>query len=141
MHRYQSNTSIRRLRLAAVLMCVRCLLSLVSVGVLMWSLISFDFKLATVGIDLVALTVVVGILQWLPAASTHCPLCRTTVLAGSGCAKHRRVRRILGSHRLPVALSIVFRKSFVCPYCHEQTSLKIHRSERQSANSLAGRMK
>ena len=141
MHQYQSTSSIRRLRLAAVLMCARCWLLLASVGVLIWSLISCDLELAIIGIGLIALTALAGVLQWLAAAQTHCPLCRTTILAGSGCAKHRRARRFLGSYRLPVALSIVFRKSFVCPYCHEQTSLEVRRHDRDPAGQLRGRTK
>ena len=30
----------------------------------------------------------------------------------------------MGSHRLRVALRILFRGSFVCPYCNEPTSIE-----------------
>jgi len=80
MHQYQSTSSIRRLRLAAVLMCGRCVLSLASVGVLIGSLISNDIELTILAVGLIALTVGVTMLQWFAAAGSHCPLCRARVL-------------------------------------------------------------
>jgi hypothetical protein len=49
----------------------------------------------------------------------------TPVLAKKRCAKHRRARTFLGSHRLRVAMAVIFTKSFRCPYCHESTALEV----------------
>ena len=141
MHKYQSTSSVRRLRLAALLMCVRCLVSVFSLVLLIDSLVLCDLDLALIGVGLIGVTLVIAGLQWIAAAESHCPLCRMTVLMNNKCAKHRRVRRILGSYRLPVALSILFRKSFVCPYCHEQSTLAVHKHKRETRSMVAGRFK
>jgi len=141
MHQYQSISSIRRLRLAAALMCVRCLLSAVFLVVLADSLILCDLELALIGIGLIGLTLLVGCFQWIAASESHCPLCRTAVLMNNKCAKHKRVRRFMGSHRLPVAVSILFRKSFICPFCHERTTLEVRTHKRQLRSLVAGRLK
>ena len=59
------------------------------------------------------------------AAKTRCPLCLTPVLATKGCSKHRNARTLLGSHRLRVAMSVLFKGRFYCPYCHEPSVLEV----------------
>lgn len=78
-----------------------------------------------VSIGLVALAAVSILLQWMVAQQTNCPLCITPVLASKACAKNRHARKVLGSHRLRVALAILFRNSFRCPYCNEPTALEV----------------
>lgn len=125
MHRLKSTSSIRRFRFAAFLLCVKYVLLPVSLGILGWSVITSDHSLAMLGSQMVLVTVLIAILQWLIAAHTGCPLCMTAVLARKHCVTHRHARTILGSHRLRVALTILFRNSFCCPYCHEPTEMKV----------------
>ena len=54
----------------------------------------------------------------------------TPVLAKKDCTKHRHARTFLGSHRLRVALAILFRNSFRCPYCNESTILEVRGQSR-----------
>ena len=125
MHRLKSTSLIRRFRLAAFLLCAKCVLVPVTGGVLIQSTITSDQKLTIIGIGLIALTALTTIMQWLVAARTSCPLCMTPVLAAKKCATNRRARTFLGSHRLRVALAVLFRNSFLCPYCHEPTALEV----------------
>jgi hypothetical protein len=74
---------------------------------------------------MVVLTGLVVLMQWLIAARANCPLCLTPVLTAKDCAKHRNARSFLGSHRLRVALEILFRNCFRCPYCGESTALEV----------------
>jgi hypothetical protein len=52
------------------------------------------------------------------------------VMVNKRCAKHGKARTVLGSHRLRVALSILFRNAFNCPYCMESTAVRV-RSRRE----------
>lgn len=125
MHRLRSRSSIHRFRFAAILLCVKCLLTPVAAGVLAYSLVVHDDKLAVIGMGMVVLSVILIILLWLVAARTNCPLCMTSVLARKKCSKHRHAKALLGSHRLRVALAILFRNSFRCPYCNEPTAMEV----------------
>lgn len=119
-----------RFRFAALVLCTKCLLALTSIGVLIYSLVFSDFELTVVGLGLGGLAIFSTIVQWIISARTKCPLCLTPVLAHKSCSKHRRARRFLGSHRLRVALAVIFRGSFVCPYCNEPTAVEV-RTKRQ----------
>jgi hypothetical protein len=78
-----------------------------------------------IGMGVAALAVLVVIYQWIISSRTNCPLCMTPVLAAKKCAKHHHARTFLGSHRLRVALAILFKNCFRCPYCHEPTVLEV----------------
>ena len=94
-------------------------------AILIYSIVIHDDELTLWAMGLVLLTTLTVILQWLIASRTCCPLCLTPVLAAKNCAKHRHARSFLGSHRLRVALAVLFRNSFRCPYCHEPTALEV----------------
>jgi len=50
-------------------------------------------------------------------------------------ASARSLRRsVMGSHRLRVALAILFKNQFRCPYCNESTALELRHSPRHVAN-------
>ena len=55
----------------------------------------------------------------------RCPLCMVPPMQNRGCSKHRTATRMLGSYRLKVATSIMFKDSFRCPYCGEPTSMQV----------------
>lgn len=135
MHRLRSKSAIHRFRLAAFLLCLRWLLAPTSAAVLTYSIVIHDRELILLALGMVLLTVVVAILQWLLASRTNCPLCMTPVLAKKRCTKHRHARAFLGSHRLRVALAILFRNSFRCPYCHEPTALEVRKTSQQRTYS------
>jgi hypothetical protein len=137
MHRPRSTTAILRFRLAASLLVGNCLLALVAAGLLVRSLVTGNFQVTMVGASFVVLLLLLVVAQWIAAAGTRCPLCCTPVLAPMRCAKHRHARTFLGSHRLRVALAILCKNHFRCPYCHETTGLEVrdslNRSGRRSA--------
>jgi hypothetical protein len=125
MHRLRSKSAIHRFRFAAVLLCAKCLLVPITAILLLYSVFINDRELILIGMGLILLIALVVILQWLIAARTGCPLCLTPVLAKKGCMKHRHARSVLGSHRLRVAIAILFKNSFRCPYCNEPTVLEV----------------
>jgi hypothetical protein len=111
--------------MAAILLCAKYLLLPAACVVLIMAVSSGDHTLAIVGVELMGLAVLVAVLQWMLAARTGCPLCLTPVLARKTCMTHRHAKTFLESHRLRVALAIVLRNSFQCPYCHEPTVLEV----------------
>lgn len=125
MHRFPSRSIITRFRIAASLLCLKCLLAPVSAGILIFSIFTDDRELTILAIILGFLTILIIFFQWLVSARTRCPLCLTPVLASKDCAKHRKASSFLGSHRLRVALGIIFKDSFVCPYCHEKSAMEV----------------
>lgn len=133
MHRFQSKSTILRFRVTAWLLVLKCLLVPVAGGLLIYSLIASDHDLVIITLCLGFVTVLMGILQLLLASRTRCPLCMTPVLASKGCSKHRHARRFLGSFRLRVALAVLVRGSFLCPYCHERSAMLVRTRQPNSS--------
>jgi hypothetical protein len=125
MHRLPSRSSIRRIRLAALLLLAKCLLAPTAAAGLVYAMIMNDNWLALMFLGGVVLTVLVAALQSLIASRTQCPLCMTPVLAAKRCMKHRHARRFLGSYRLRVAMAALLANSFRCPFCNEPTALEV----------------
>jgi len=130
MHHLRSSTDVRRFRFAAFLLFVICLLAPVAGCLLAQSLWLGDFNLTMAGSGIAFLCCVLIVPLWAQGYHTNCPLCWTPVLAPRSCAKHRDARKIMGSHRLRVALAILFRNQFRCPYCNESTALEVHPTSR-----------
>ena len=112
------------MRVTALLICLKCLIAPLSATVLLYAFASHRENMVIVGLALVLVTVLLVVAQWIFAARTNCPLCVTPVMMSKGCAKHRNARRFLGSHRLRVALGVLFTGGFRCPYCGEPTVLE-----------------
>ena len=125
MHRFPSKSTIYRIRFVAFLFCFRCVAVLVVGGVLLYSFIENDHELMVGALGLGLACILICLVQWWLARRTGCPLCQTPVLARNGCAKHRNARTALGSYRLRVAMAILFRGSFHCPYCHEPSVMEV----------------
>ncbi len=124
MHRFPSSSTVLRIRLASCLVCVKCLLAPITTGTLAYALLEGDQELTVFALGLGALTILTVILQWLIASRTPCPLCSTSVLADKSCSKHRKAQALCGSYRLRVALGVLFKGTFLCPYCHERSVMK-----------------
>lgn len=136
MHKMPSTYAIRRLRIAAMLLLAKCLLTPAAAGVLIHSVVIQDTELSMIGLGMLLLAGLMVLLQWLIATRANCPLCMTPVLGNKGCAKNRNAKTLLGSHRLQVAVSLLFTNRFRCPYCGEPTLLEVRHSRmRQKTRS------
>jgi len=89
-----------------------------------------DWHLTLAGSGVAILSLFLVIPQWTLGTHTHCPLCWTPVLAPKGCTKHRDARKLMGSHRLRVAVAVLFKNQFRCPYCNECTAMEFPYSAR-----------
>ncbi len=133
MHRLHSKGAITRMRFAALLLCAKCVMFPVAAVVLVYALLFQEQPILMVAVGLFLLGGLVVIVQWIVSQHTQCPLCMTPVLAKKGCTKHRSAKSFLGSHRLRVALAILLKGSFRCPYCNEPTLLEVRdRSQNRS---------
>ncbi len=115
------------MQVAALLVCMKCVMAPLAILIFIYGFLKHDESSVIAGLALAFGTLLVVVAQWIFAARTNCPLCITPVLMPKGCAKHRDARRFLGSHRLHVALSILFTGSFRCPYCGETCVLQVRK--------------
>ena len=130
MHQFRSRSTILRFKAASLLLCSSCLLAPLASVTFLYAVLQDERKLAYIGIGMGIAAVISRISQWILAARARCPLCLTPVLASKDCAKHRRARTFMGSHRLRVALSILFKNTFHCPYCSEKSAMTVRNSRR-----------
>jgi hypothetical protein len=125
MHRLPSSSAVRRLRLAAFLLCAKCMITPAAAGLIAYSFAVGDRWLACLGGGLLGMIGLMVLLQWLIATRANCPLCMAPVLGTKECTKHRSARTFLGSHRLRVALAVLCLNRFRCPYCGESCQVKV----------------
>ena len=127
MHRLPSKHAVSRFRVAAWLLAIKWGLTSASLAIIAYAVVMFEPVLATVGVSLLVSSGVAAVLQLLVASRARCPLCLSQPVAIRKCAVHRNARRLLGSHRLRVALSVILRNCFRCPYCGETTAMESRR--------------
>jgi hypothetical protein len=135
MHKLPSSSAVRRFRLASILLCAKCILTPAVAGFLVFASIKGDKDLMRLGIGAAVITVTVVFFQWLVSSRTHCPLCLTPVLAKKRCVKHKHARSFLGSHRLRVAIGVLFAGAFRCPYCNEPSRIEVRQRKRHRDHS------
>lgn len=125
MHRLPSNSSIFRFRCSSLLLWISVISF--SSGLVVMALGFFHSWHADVllGGKLVASGLVAYVLEWILSSRARCPLCMSPPLHPKRCQKNRRARRLLGSYRLRVATSVMFRNHFQCPYCGEATKVAV----------------
>jgi hypothetical protein len=125
MHRFQSRSTLIRLRFAALLLGLKYLLAPTAVSLLIAAIIYDSRHWMLVAVGLGGFTILTIFMQWILAARPRCPLCLTPILASKRCSKHRKAQTFLGSHRLRVAIAILFRGRFLCSYCNEPSAMEI----------------
>ena len=130
MHQFRSRSTILRFKTASLLLCSRYLLASLASVTFIAAVLQDDRKLTHVAIGMGIAAALATIFQWILAARARCPLCLTPVLASKDCAKHRRARTFMGSHRLRVALSLLIKNTFHCPYCSEKSAMTVRRRRR-----------
>jgi len=125
MHRLPSETVLRRFRIAAVLVILMWLSVPVTLGLLVYGIVSGDYQWLVFSGIAVATGLVCAILNFMMGGRLRCPLCMVPPLQNRSCSKHRTALRLFGSHRLKVAHSILFKDHFRCPYCGEPTAMEV----------------
>lgn len=132
MHRFSSQSSIRRLRLAAFLLLASAVLIPVAAGWMARGILQQSQMHVAIGFGLALAAVAFLLLQMLVAQRVRCPLCMTPPLGTKSCQKNRKARPLFGSYRLRVACAVLAKDHFRCPYCGEPTMLEVR--DRRVAN-------
>lgn len=132
MHRLRNDQTVSRFRLSAMLVLAQFVLIPGAVVFLIYALAqhSEHGSLVPEGLIVLAAALLVSLIQWIIGSRCRCPLCLGLPLVRSAAAKHRQALTLLGSYRLRVALSIVLRGQFRCPYCGEPTQVAVRAHSR-----------
>jgi DNA-directed RNA polymerase subunit RPC12/RpoP len=119
-----SRRTILRYKLAAWLTPLLFLLIPASIGMGLYTLFVMEGEPARIALGLIMLLcVVTAILGWL-SQGARCPRCLVGSFTRKNCSKHGSARTFLGSHRLHMAFSVIFRNFLQCPYCGESIAMK-----------------
>lgn len=131
MHRLPSHTTLRRFRIASLLVALMFFSAPVALGFVVYCFVSGETRwMAIAGIVIVA-GLVCRILNFIISGYLRCPLCMVQPLMDRRCSKHKSAPKLFGSHRLSVALSILLKGSFRCPYCGESTAMQVRERHRR----------
>jgi hypothetical protein len=125
MHHPRHLRGIWSFRAAAVLFLFKCVLFAAGLAYMLMAACAQNFAWVLIGMILIGLSLLSEVIQLFCFAGAKCPLCMMSPLGRHGCAKHKRAIRLLGSHRLPVALSVLFLGRLRCPYCNEPIKLTL----------------
>lgn len=102
-----------------------------SLGLLAYGFVSGEHGCFGVSGAVVLVGIGCMIVNFVMAGRIRCPLCMLPPLLNRRCTKHKGATTLLGSHRLNVALSILFKNSFRCPYCGEPTAMQVRQRGRR----------
>lgn len=125
MYHSHSNSDVRRLRIASILLLLNRLLIVAASGLLVVSVFGNDQQLRVIGSTFLIISFILIIAQRIAALHVGCSLCRTPILGPMSYIKHRKARRLLGSYQLRVAIAILFTDRFCCPCCNQSSSVFI----------------
>jgi DNA-directed RNA polymerase subunit RPC12/RpoP len=124
MHRLPTTSVLWRFRIASWLILIKIIGLVPAFGVLGYGVLTRDARWISYGGVIFGVLLLLLIFNMLLTSKLRCPLCMVPPLQNRGCSKHRNVQRIFGSHRLKVAISILSRGYFSCPYCGEKTAME-----------------
>lgn len=95
--------------------------ALVAVG---YSTYQYNETWLYASLGLLAFWLISLVVFYIKGSELRCSLCMTPMWSGRKCQKHRNAKAVLGSYRLAVALSVLFKGHYCCPYCGETFSAK-----------------
>lgn len=130
-HRFASNRSLGRLRLASLLVLFLPWLSAAPVVLAVWGMGGNQRDLLIASLVLIGVLVICALFLFAISLSIHCPLCHASLFRRTGVmmnSKHRRT--LLGSTRFRIATDVLFSSRFRCPYCGEPCDVREARHHR-----------
>jgi hypothetical protein len=131
MHQLPTRSIIRRYRFTALCVVLKWILVAGSALTLIYAVLTDrkDIALISIGMMLGAGFATIGHL--IAGMKARCPLCFVPSFSHQQQSKNSRAMHFLGSYRVFVALSVLLRGWFHCPYCGEKTAMKAR--ERKTA--------
>ena len=125
MHKLPSKSVLRKFRFASVILLFVWVGIPSALVLAVYGMVSKNSDLLSIAGVCAGVSVLLILVFFVLAAKLRCPLCIVQPLQNRSCSRHRDAGRILMSYRLKVALSIIFRKNFRCPYCGEPTAMEV----------------
>ncbi len=130
MHRHKFARTLRSLKFSAWHLILNILLGFGAVIVFIYSVLIEQQLWNTPGGFIIVLWLASALLFFIRRFSVRCPLCVVSPWINQKCQRNRKVKKALGvSYRLRVALAIIFRDSYRCPYCGERFSSRVSRKD------------
>lgn len=130
MHRLPSKSTLRKFRIASIVVLAAGLGPLLFFGFAIYGLVMRELYWVLIAAFCLAGGLLLLLLSFILSARLRCPLCMVPPLVRRGCSKHRDAERLFGSHRFKVATSIIFTNKFRCPYCGERTAMQVRNRQR-----------
>ena len=121
MHRPRHRHHVLVLKLSSLLFLAALLSAIATIALSVWILAQDDRSLLPWFLAGIALTGTLLLGFRIRAHAARCPLCHAQPLVTRFCVRHRKARKLAGSHRLRVAWDILRHNRFLCPYCGEPT--------------------
>lgn len=115
---------VKRFRLAALLILAKWLLITGSFPLFGYALLVDRRDLSYLAIGLLGLAGIVSISHLMLGAGTRCPLCFVPSFSHLQQSKSTKASHFLGSYRLFVALGVIFKGRFHCPYCAKNVAVR-----------------
>lgn len=126
-----NQSMVRRYRFTSFLILLKWLLFTVSVPLLGYAVLVGRRDFANIAIVLMGVAVLASIGHWLVGLHARCPMCFVSPFSHRQHSKSWKASHFLGSYRVFVAGSVLFRGFFHCPYCGEKTAVKPRKHHRK----------
>jgi len=122
---------VKRFRTAALLILLKWLLITASLPLFGYALLFDDRNSSYIVIGLLGFAGVASIIHWMLGAQAKCPLCFVPSFSHQLQTKSTKALHFMGSYRLFVALGVIFKGHFHCPYCAENVAIQIRHHHRR----------
>lgn len=124
MHNLPTRRIVRHYRAAALMILLKWLLITGGIPLLAYAKVIENRELGYYAIAGLSLAGLFSLGHWVVGARARCPLCFVPSFSHRQQAKSRKALHFLGSYRFFVALSVIFKGFFRCPYCGERTAMQ-----------------
>ena len=124
MHLLPSRYSVARFKLVSWVVLFIFLMIPSTLGVIAYSVAVEDHQFMEIALACIGLMVIAMVILGSVSSRACCPICHGKTVSYNACTKHGSARRFLGSYRLRVACTVIFKKYFCCPYCGESTAIQ-----------------
>lgn len=131
MHRLPSHVTLMKFRIASLLVMLMYFSVPAALAFVGYGLMAKKHGWMAIAGTVVVAGLVCRIMNYIISSRLRCPLCTVQPLMDRRCSKHKSAPKLLGSHRLSVALSILLKNRFICPYCGESTAMRVRERRRR----------
>lgn len=134
MHHQRSSYALKLLKMGAVHFMLNLLLGCAALSTIGYYFYQNDQTGVYMGLGMIVVWLLSMLAFAIRGAALKCSLCMSPIWSGRKCQKHSKVKPALGvSYRLGVAMGVLFKGSYRCPYCGEPFSARKARGRERRA--------